>query len=1174
MAEKLIAYPDAWDLAKMHWAGEHERLRPMLGRNIADRLMEKGRWRFVLLQQGLFKEVDLDALGPLVSKGHETEHLPPEAHRWGETCAGFFAAALRLRGIAVAFQLTRSLGIPQAASHYLHYESDAAISICQHRPMERSEAKLSLDRLNAIILSPHFLIDRDLGVLHSVSEAYAWLFTKHHDLCSIDGWVDLYSALRGVVTDMSAQPLAAALFESFPPPRRSRFVRKLLSEGRMDLLGATPWLLVPCGLPLLRELADAGLPDGLALLLREVVYRGHPISTPFTPGDLAHVVAHRPVDRTMVRKESASLSERGLLDLTVPIAHEGLRDVWALFNDPAIPDATKTEAGALNPAFHPEDRRARALYGLLPAECHAIRLSDQSTALSLDVKGRPKNKEALFDALLAVLRSDPSLGADALIVEKMDQGRKLFGAGLMLAYMNRPGMNRHDAVYFLDDLQALAKKSGLDARIFAKNILLQVAMDGASYAEGKAHHRFAGVCRTLRAADLDPSSPASLQAFLMEYREGVPGVDELLQCFEGQGPFGSWAALRKVADAQRLLGQRELITKLAQDPNDKMRAYIGKLAFHPNIEMDKVLQFWKEPAKFLDIEDEHAPAPLRTLKKPINCITVAHLDLTASDLRDAVVGRKGEIGSALDRLQVLPPFEAEYTIWEDPTRNPSVPENLHRMLIEAMGRPRQGVPGLARAPKALFAGLKNVLTGLGEGVKPDPLVLLQSPLGCAYLHERRPDLYQSLIHELFGTEYGMNPRYLEEGKHVYRAKIGWKSDPEMVVAGNDTASCMPFGSGKSNVYMFNPNCAQMVVERQLPNGAWNTAAQSVVTVNQEVGRPAPQLVELFQQNDGNVQSLIEAEDFARPRYIACDNIEVAKNEEGARAACIAEVYRRFWGAYLKRNAEALGVSPRKIVAGIGYTPAELGLAQETNDTIPLVPMSYSDNLGQKHFVIRYPEDPKSVATGGALAQKPTVRPIEAIDVYSVAHLESKAFEGTGLGYGIHKVQNNLLGIAIANQLFGRPNLSFISQAEGKPASAYLIAYEGRIDGEKMVYVDDMAAESKGHPSGGRILLTFIDAYLEAYKNDPMYPPILSDMRDSTSFRLVTNQLERLSKRSGIKARLVELSRDHAGGGTHKTVILVGRSEEELNAREAEVLDRINNQGSFRPRFDSEDDQGH
>ena len=777
--------------------------------------------------------------------------------------------------------------------------------------------------------------------------------------------------------------------------------------------------------------------------------------------------------------------------------------------------------------------------------------SDSGELFQLNEAQRPLHRDRLFDALLEAAEHDQALGMDESIRRCMNQGRELFGTNVMMMYTGNIGVTRHDAVYFMEGISDLYASSGLSAKQFSQQILLQVAKDGALYHELNAHQYFATVCNELKGEIFDPTVEGSVLHQLAQRRDALPELGQLVDFIQRDGAFASWKHLRAAYDACQLMTRQDLLWNIAKDPNARMRKYIGKLAFHPNISMVSVFAFWERPEQFFAISDEHAPHALQDVKKPSNYLTVSHLDWEASDLRDALVGRDSETHSAIDRLQTIPPMERQYTLHVHPENAVDVPENLHRFLLEALGNRKLKIEGRAKDSGKLFSALAPLLQQLGLAAKVHATTIIESPLGMAYLKDQRPDLYEALKEMIFHPLFGMAKP--NENTAVFRVRIGWKSDPDMVVAGNDTASCMPFGSGKNNVYMCNPNCAQMVVERQTGPDTWTTAAQSVVTKNQEIDRPTPDLVKLFQSQFESIDTLLNAKDFSRSCYLACENVEVEKNAQASRANLVGEVYRRFWKEYLKTYADEIGVSNQKVVVGKGYSPSDLGFRDEVNNTIPLVPMSYSDNLHERHFVIEtgLPEN--------KIEKQPYVRPVTVTDVYSIAHLESKAFSDTGLGYGIHKVQNNLLGISIANEYFHRPSLSFIAQEQGKPAAAYLIAYEGALDGEKIVYVDDMAAEERGNPAGGRVLLAFVEAYMNGYREQPAFPPILADMRDQTSFRLVRNQLERLTRREGMVSKMIELGEWYSGGEQmHKAAIVIAPTEALLAERVIEMQTKLRN----------------
>jgi hypothetical protein len=64
---------------------------------------------------------------------------------------------------------------------------------------------------------------------------------------------------------------------------------------------------------------------------------------------------------------------------------------------------------------------------------------------------------------------------------------------------------------------------------------------------------------------------------------------------------------------------------------------------------------------------------------------------------------------------------------------------------------------------------------------------------------------------------------------------------------------MGFGTGKNNVYMFNPNDAQLTVRLVREDGTSRTIAQSVMTRDKDVKMPCPDILEKLIAAD-NVQS--------------------------------------------------------------------------------------------------------------------------------------------------------------------------------------------------------------------------------------------------------------------------------------------------------------------------------
>lgn len=711
----------------------------------------------------------------------------------------------------------------------------------------------------------------------------------------------------------------------------------------------------------------------------------------------------------------------------------------------------------------------------------------------------------------------------------LNLGVRQFGADAMLRYMNRPDLSRHDALHFMVDILHVQENSGLTADAFAQNILLQVAKDGAKYDGLTAHHHFATVIDSLK-----DTTPAEVFAKAKQF-SSVKALQKLVNDLEGGNPFASWKTLKKFYEIKQLLGKSELLRELNEgEISPKLREYVEKLAFHPNISTDAVIRFWKNTDEFLGIDDKHTSEQINAVKKPSNLLSLPYLGLTPESLRDALV--EGE----MDKVQVLPPMERTYTLGIEVLDNSEKPADLWRFLREAIGQRKKGVEGKAASVKKCFDEVKRWCKIYAVTFDE----LWDEAKGIDVLSVVAKDAQSELRSIVFHETYGMRQRKTEGV--VYRARLGNKSDPDMVVAGNDTASCMPFGSGKNNVYMFNPVYAQMVLERMGEGGKWRTAAQSVMSIDHKTSTPTPELMAAYLDQGQHLKDLVKSGDLEQLPVVTCDNIEPAKNEEGDRVRYMKEAYQKFFTEYLEQYADQLRVSRTTVAVGAAYTPDGLGFREVDNTYIPVAPAGYSDNVHAKCFVIDtgLPELESGNSKG--------MTPLTTRDAMAVAMLEGKAYaDNENLLVGLHKVQYSLIGKDIANQHFKRPELSFIYKNEHNTPQGYIIAYEGSQDGESFVFIDDLAADPGTKLVGGRLITKFFDEYAANYGTDerPLLP-IYTNARDKTSFPIIERRATTIAERKGLKARVVEIGTHMRGEDLmHDVVILIGKTDEELQAQE-------------------------
>ncbi len=744
-------------------------------------------------------------------------------------------------------------------------------------------------------------------------------------------------------------------------------------------------------------------------------------------------------------------------------------------------------------------------------------------ALVLDEKGKINAR-----AIVVELENDNREGGNENIADALAEGVEHFGAEAMLKYINRPDLSRHDALYFMPQLLHLQEQSGLSPAQFSKNILLQVAKDGTAYEQGTAHHYFAAICDALK-----DTSPADIFDEIKKYPK-IKELQKLAREMQEGHPLASWKSLKKLYEIQQLLGRTEILNRLQADINPRLRVYVERLAFHPNISTDAVIQFWTDPAEFLAIDDAHTPEAINACKKPSNLLSLPYLGLDATDLRDALVN--GE----LDDLQVLPPMERRYYFGTPVAEQIKDDAGLlHYALRNALGERKKGVKGTATNVPKLFseaqswcrknnipwAEIWDINTGLER---------------LAALSTQEREALRALIYQ---KDIGI--RGEQEPLQVYRAHIGYKSDPEMVVAGNDTASCMPFGSGKNNVYMFNPTYAQMVVERLTEEGRWRTAAQSVLSVDHKTATSTPELMRAYLEQGVHLKDLVKSGDLERLPVVTCDNIEPAKNEEGQRVRYLHEIYQKFFEEYLRRFAEQLQVSIKEVPIGTGYTPSDLGFREVQNTYIPQAPAGYSDNIHETCFVIEtgLPE----------IEQKyPQMAPLTVRDAVSVAVLEGKAYtDNATLVENLHRMQNNLIGMRIANRHFHRPNLSFLYRDQKGTPRGYILAYAGLVEHTSVVFIDDLATDRENKMAGGRLIKQFFETYADAYGTEERpWLPIYTNARDKTSFPILERHAQRLAEEKGLQVRLIEVGTHYRGDDLMRDVVVViGKTEDDLQAQE-------------------------
>lgn len=145
---------------------------------------------------------------------------------------------------------------------------------------------------------------------------------------------------------------------------------------------------------------------------------------------------------------------------------------------------------------------------------------------------------------------------------------------------------------------------------------------------------------------------------------------------------------------------------------------------------------------------------------------------------------------------------------------------------------------------------------------------------------------------------------------------------------------------------------------------------------------------------------------------------------------------------------------------------------------------------------------------------------------------------------MHQIQTNILAAEIATKDRGKPNLSMKYVDSEGVLKGYVLAWEGicteaeQYRDKPIVYLMDMAFTDRNSASAGKLILSFLDQYKTKYIDTGILTPILADMRDQTSFKLLQRQVQKWEQQLGITIEVRKLEEYKAGPDTMHRVLLI------------------------------------
>src|SRR3989339_898654 len=762
-------------------------------------------------------------------------------------------------------------------------------------------------------------------------------------------------------------------------------------------------------------------------------------------------------------------------------------------------------------------------------------LAEQNKLQNLKWLGSEEECEGIFKKLKE--NGIDSWSDEHNISGPFERGSAIFGYKKMFSYILREGVSRHDKLYNFDKVIELFKISGLEAQEFYIQILDQVKRDGAEYDGGKSVHHLNTIANNFR---------GDISKVLQEAQEygDIKGLQTLVKDLSTpEQIFKSWESLKKYAELCQLLGKKEILGQLKQlksegEGKEKLYKYIERLAFHPDISMQSVIQFWRNPEAFLGLLDIHTDVGLQNRKKPSNYIEIPNLDLTAEQLRDALVE------GSLDQIQVFEPLEIEYEL---PARSMSV-QAPFELIRDAIGMKSMNLVGKAQDPGKVFAEIQTFLKK--SGIK----INFRNYL---FGEEKTDEEVESKIVEIVRKYYNPTVETVN-----YRAKINLKSDPDGVVAGNDTACCMPFGSGKNNIYTFNPVCSLFTIQQERGDGTWRTVAQSVLTKDKDIKKNISEVMKQMTDPEKPPIGSVLSEDVLNQgeSILACDNVELTPNVKGHKLteAQVELIYRDFMAEYLARYAKQDNLATNQVVIGQGYSDSLTHLPQIPNTYAPSAPVGYSDKTHEKVYQLtpKLAEGIKkqvieSDLPGGKKAELITgqrgVSYLTFEDTLPVAFIEGKAYhDNQTLIQYLHNMENALIAKDISNVSKDRPNMSLKHTGEDGRIQGYMLAYEGRMNEdeeegsekvEPIIFVSDIASDLKHPGTGGALMRAFLEQYRQNYISKGNFVPVYAQAREKTSYAIIKSKLKKYGEEVGLELEMEELGTYQEGDDTMHQIII-------------------------------------
>jgi len=660
-------------------------------------------------------------------------------------------------------------------------------------------------------------------------------------------------------------------------------------------------------------------------------------------------------------------------------------------------------------------------------------------------------------------------------LESIKKGLEFLPANVVFQFIKSKDADRPLEAMVLDDAhrpifnyikQFMGSLSEKDQRLFANNVIEQVGRDKGLDSEGRTSHE--QLWQLLKIIVSTNRVTRNWKEIIMDCQIDDPALAELRKVLIEEGGYlKKWKDFKRLRALVNLVRHEKLnLIKGMLDGTkaDKRRyEYFKFLILHPGMTDDNALQkMIEEPDKFLALGDIHAKDPIHDQLKPSVLTGFDHIDLSGEELINGLIQKK------LDKVQAIEPMDMEIIIRDLDKQLNVLKGGALIKHMHACGYLDEKY--LRKILLLYYERRLKALRNVGKKMKVAKIIKLIT---------NEKTQFVSIVEHLMNAEFDLDA-LIKSGMLMprYRIRIMQKSDPQAYMTGSEAPSCMSYGSGKNNVYIFNPNTAFLALSKEIIDEEGERRdwilATSVLTADRKVPRNVSFAKAAIEEGlfKGEKRRWIRkifgrniSARLSRHAYISADNVESArevylkapweKDFDGLVRRHYKAFFEKYYATY-RKTRRGRPIETDKLMVGTSYSDLLKNLPDsEENYYYMQAPISYSDKGTGDVNVL--PVEPESV--DGRKQRKVRelngILPLSYEDSLDIACVKLQATYEEDYARKSMELTAAVYNEAIKGKR--RKNLSLGYFKDGK-LLGYAIAYVGydKKSAEEIIYVSDFA----------------------------------------------------------------------------------------------------------------------